>query len=81
MRIASAAVVLIDGVGLSESRRHIRIMRLSTLGLLSLWPSPPRQLVSEPSKHVLHLRLRLGVLRRKSCGTSSGTSKVSTNSY
>ena len=34
MRIASAAVVLIDGVGLSESRSHIRIMRLSTLGPL-----------------------------------------------
>jgi len=34
MRIASAAVVLIDGVGLSESRCHIRIMLLSTLGPL-----------------------------------------------
>ena len=74
MRIASADLVQIDSVRLSNSRCHVRRMRLSTLGpLFGLLG----QLVSD--EKVLLLRLRMLALRRKSCGTFSGTSKVSTN--
>ena len=76
MRIPSAVVVQIDSVRLSKSRCHVRRMRLSTLGPLFalLGASWFRSLVK-----VLLLRLGMLVLRRKPCGTSSGTSKVSTN--